>query len=72
MGFSLPLVVRHLVLIPNVFNVILKLLQDTLEDQFFPSEWQLSLPPNFGFCFYISLTSLTHESQYYSMVQTAD
>lgn len=47
--------VRHLVLIPDVLNVIPELLQDTLQDQLLPSEWQLPLPPSFGLYFCISL-----------------
>lgn len=35
---------KHAVLIPDVFNVIPELLQDTLQDQLLPTEWQLSLP----------------------------
>lgn len=42
-GFFLPLC-KHAVLIPDVFNVIPELLQDTLQDQLLPTEWQLSLP----------------------------
>lgn len=45
-----PLVVKHLVLIPDVFNVIPEL-QDSLQDQLLPSEWQLFLLPNCGFIF---------------------
>lgn len=43
MAFFLPLC-KHAVLIPDVFNVIPELLQDTLQDQLLPTEWQLSLP----------------------------
>lgn len=50
-----PLLVKYLVLVPDVFNDIPELLQDTLQDQLLPSEWQLPLPPSFGFYFYICL-----------------
>lgn len=39
-----PLVIGHAVLIPDVFNGIPELLQDALQDQRRPTEWQLSLP----------------------------
>ena len=42
-------------LILDVSDVILELLQDTLQDQLLLSEWQPFLPLNFGFYFYISV-----------------
>lgn len=50
-----PCVFKHLVLILDVSDVIPELLQDTLQDQLLLSEWQPSLPPNFGLYFYISV-----------------
>lgn len=62
---------KHLVLIPDVSDVIPELLQDTLQDQLLPSEWQPPLTSTFGFYFYVSL-GITFNSRLTVLLTGAD